>query len=79
MPGSPLQFLSVGFSEHDPDTIKDRREENNSCISDDVLEGRQYVTTALMSFADLKHMPGQFSLGQAESQSTGTLALHLAQ
>lgn len=40
MPGSPMQFLSVGFSEHDPLAIKGKREEDNCCTADDVLEGR---------------------------------------
>lgn len=57
MPGSPLPFLSVGFPEHNPDVIKGRGEEGNCCSTDDVLEERQYVTAALMSFADLKYMP----------------------
>lgn len=51
-----MQFLSVGFSEHDPDTIKGRSKEDNCCNIDDIQEGRQHVTTALTSPADMKHV-----------------------
>lgn len=56
MPHSHMQFLPVSSSEHDPDTIKGRSEEDNCCNTDDVQGGRQYVSASL-PFADVKHMP----------------------
>ena len=49
--------MPVGSSGDNSDAIKGRSKEGYCCNIDDGLEARPRVTTALLSSADMKHVP----------------------